>query len=240
MEPITSGTTIERIVRSALLALLVDAFAVAYLWDGYVGYARENGEELARLLGVSANAVSPAYRELTPARGRIIAELVAGGAMLSTVAPALREPTIRHGGDDYYLGPAGWLQLGRDGTRITSAAWNDGKRKESDQLWQRRIGYLLALFGVVVTIHLGRVLATRMTLSDDGLWVRGTPLIPWEAITDLRADPSGRSGRAELAYSFSGRTKVLRLDEYVYKSLPAILGAIRERKGFSNKPRSEA
>jgi len=97
-----------------------------------------------------------------------------------------------------------------------------------DQRWQRRIGYLLALFGVVVTVHLGRVLATRATLSDAGLRVRGTPLIPWEAITDVRADASARSGRVELAYSSGGRTKVLRLDEYVHKALPAIVAAIRE------------
>ena len=33
METITSGTTTERLVRTVLLALLVDVFAVAYLWD---------------------------------------------------------------------------------------------------------------------------------------------------------------------------------------------------------------
>ena len=39
MQPISSGTTTERIARSTLLVVLVNGFAVAFLWDGYVGYA---------------------------------------------------------------------------------------------------------------------------------------------------------------------------------------------------------
>jgi len=233
MQTITSGTTTERIVRTVLLILLVVLFAAAYIWDGYVGYARQNGAELARVLGVDPATIPPAYSELTRTRGTVIAGLLAGGGTLSAVAPALGAPTIRHGRDDYYLGPAGWLRIGRDGTRITAATWTDGKRTESDQQWQRWIGYTLGLLGVILILQLLRVLNTRATLSDAGLQVRGKELIPWEAIVDLRADTSGRRGRVELAYSLDRRAGLIRLDAYVYKDLPAIVAAICQRKGFT-------
>ena len=38
MEPIHSGTTLERILRTGLLTLLVLGSAGYFLWDGYVAY----------------------------------------------------------------------------------------------------------------------------------------------------------------------------------------------------------
>ena len=44
MEPIHSGTTWERIIRTALLTFLVLGYAAYSLWDGYVAYPSVNVE----------------------------------------------------------------------------------------------------------------------------------------------------------------------------------------------------
>ncbi len=240
MEMIISGTTTERIVRATLLAVLVVVSAVAFLWDGYVGYARDNGEELARLLGVDPAIVPPGNHELTQALGREIAEETRPGTPLTAAIAELGDPTLVHGEDAYYLGPCGWLHLARDGERVVSAAWIDGKRSESDQQWQRWIGYALAVLGIIATANLLRVLATRAMLSDDGLLLRGRRLIRWDDITDLRTDLSDKDGRTELTFSVGGEPRVLRLNDYVYKTLPSLVDAIRERKQFGKDAQSES
>ena len=232
METITSGTTTERILRALLLALLVDLFAVAYLWDGYVGYARENGEELARLLGVEPDAVPAGLSELTRERGTALADQTKPGTEFAAVTSELGEPTVVHGDDAYYLGPAGWLHIAKSRDRVTSASWTYGKRTESDQQWQRWIGYVLALAGLVATANLARVLRTRATLTDAGLSLGGRRRVSWDDITGINTDPSSKDFRAELTISTGGKPSVLTLNAYVYKHLPAIVAAIRKRKGF--------
>ncbi len=53
MNNISSGSSAGRVIRAILLAVLVDGFAGAYLWDGYVGYARDNARALTGSLGLS-------------------------------------------------------------------------------------------------------------------------------------------------------------------------------------------
>ena len=240
METIISGTTTERIVRAALLAVFVNVSAVAFLWDGYVGYAHDNGEELARLLGVDPSVVPEANRELTRERGRTIAEEAKPGTDFVAATSTLGEPTLMHGNGAYYVGPGGWLHVARDGQRVVSAAWIDGKRSESDQQWQRWIGYFLAVLGHIATANLMRVLRARAILSDDGLLLRGRRLIRWDDITDLRTDPSDKDGQVELTFSDGGKPRVLRLNDYVYKALPSIADAIRERKQLGNDAPSQS
>jgi len=246
MQNIVSGTSTERVVRTLLLMLLIDGFTVAYLWDGYVGYERKNANELVRLLGLPSDAAPSINSTLTAIEGQRIAGASKAGDELSAVTAALGKPNLEHGGDAYFLGPGGWLKvtaadlpLSRAasnhsaGSRIASAAWTNGPKTESDQQWQRWIGYALAVGGLIVAVRLTLVLATRLTLSDDGLW-RGKQLIPFDAITAVRADPAGRLGCVEIEYSLEGRLQPIAFDRYVYKRLPEIVAAICERRGFSN------
>jgi hypothetical protein len=234
MQSIVSGPSTERVVRTLLLILLIDGFTIAYLWDGYVGYARRNANELVRLLGFPADAAPPINSSLTAGEAQRIAQTIKAGDELSAVTAVLGRPSLEHGGDAYFLGPGGWLKVQLTGSRIASAAWTSGPKTESDQQWQRWIGYALAVGGLIVAIRLALVLTTRLTLSDDGLWIRGRRLVPFDAITALRADPAGRSGCVEIEYSLDGRLQRVGLDRYVYKRLPEIVAAICERKGFSN------
>ena len=232
MPTITSGTTTERIVRNALVMLLVDGFTVAYVWDGYVGYARQNAAELARVVGMGTASSLASNPRMTTAEGRRIAAETQPGAKLDDITSALGAPTVTKDEEVYFLGPGGWLRLRLEKGAIVSAVWTDGKRSESDQKWQRGIGFVLAIVGVVLTVQLARVVSTRATLSDAGLQVSGRPLIPFEAMTGLRVPGGGKGGRVELEYSLDGRRGVIHLDEYVFREAPAIAAAIRERKAF--------
>ena len=234
MQVITSGTSTERAVRAILLMVLVGCFTVAYLWDGYVGYARKNATELVRLLGLPTEAAPPTHAQLSAAEGRRLAQQARSGEELSVITSVLGKPGLEHGGDAYFLGPGGWLKVQLAGNRIASVFWTDGPKTEPDQQWQRWIGYALAVGGLAVGVHLALVLGTRLTLSEGGLKIRGRPLIPFDAITALRSGPSVPAGCVEVEYSLEGRSQRLRLDRYVYKRLSEIATEICERKGFPN------
>jgi hypothetical protein len=234
MQVIISGTSTERAVRTILLMALVDCFTVAYLWDGYVGYARKNANEFVRLLGLPTEAAPPMHAQLTTAEGRRLAQQARSGDELSVITSVLGKPGLEHGGDAYFLGAGGWLKAKLAGGRIASVAWTDGPKTESDQQWQRWIGYALAVGGLIAAVRLALVLTTRLSLTDDGLWIGPRRLIPFDAITALPADPAGRLGCVELQYTRLGRLTRVRLDRYVYKRLPEITAKICERKGFPN------
>ena len=234
MQSIVSGTSTERVVRTLLLMLLIDGFTVAYLWDGYVGYTRQNANEFVRLLGLPSNATPSINSTLKASEAQRIAQVIKAGDDLSAVTAVLGKPSLEQGGDAYFLGPGGWLKVQLTGNRIANVTWTNGPKTESDQQWQRWIGYSLAVVGLIFAVRLALILTTRLTLSDDGLWMRGQRLIPFDAITALRADPAGRSGCVELEYSRLGRLNRLRLDAYAYKELPRMVAAICERKGFVN------
>ena len=237
MQTIVSGTSLERIVRTVLLMVLIDGFAVAYLWDGYFGYAKENERELSRLLGLSSDtSLCCANPILTANEGRRIAQAAKVGDELSTVTFVLGGPNFHLYRDVYFLGPGGWLKVEIEllEGRIENVAWTDGPKTESDQQWQRRIGYALAVGGLIAAVRLALALTTRLTLTDDGLWIGPQRLIPFDAITALPPDPAGRLGCVELQYTRLGRLTRVRLDRYVYKRLPEIVTQICQRKGFPN------
>ena len=234
MQPIRSGTTTERIVRTTLLVVLTNGFAIAFLWDGYVGYARENAEQLVGSLGLKPDPFPAITPELTSVEARRFVQEVSPGTNAAAVKALLGEPTLDHGDDIYYLGPGGNLRIRLDRGRVTGVKWVDGIHPESELAHQRWIGYGLGALGVLFILHFIRVVTTCVTLTNEGLKIRGRPLIPFAAMDALQADRSGRSGRVELEYSLAGRRGLLRLDQYVVKHLPAIVAAICERKDFTN------
>jgi hypothetical protein len=231
MTPITSITSIERIARSLLLSLLVDVFAVMYLYDGFVGYQQKNAVQLATLLGLPAAAAPAPNPELSAERGRKLAETVRAGEPLDKLSAELGAPGIRQADAAYFLGAGGWLKVEIDQDRMRSVKWFDGPHTQSDQSIQRLIGYILVVVGFVATLNLGRVIATRALLTDAGLQVTGRPLVPFDSMTALRAFSSA-AGVNDLDYSLNGQSATLRLDPYLYKNAAAISKAIADRKGF--------
>ena len=233
MTPITSITSTERIVRSLLLSLLVDVFAVMYLYDGYVGYPQKNAVQFASLFGRSAAEAPAPNPQITAERGRRLAESLRPGETLDKLSAELGPPTVRQDDAAYFLGPGGWLKVELDRDHVRAAKWFDGPYTESDQSIQRLIGYILVVVGFAATLNLGRVIATRAQLTEAGLQVTGRPLVPFESMTALRSSSSA-AGVSELDYTHNDQSATLRLDPYLYKNAAAISQAIGDRKGFSD------
>ncbi len=232
MHPIISRTTTERIVRATLAALLINGFAIAFLWDGYVGYARKNMDQLVRSLGLDPDPWPVIDYKLTAAAGDQLARELREGTPAEKVEAQLGKPDLSHGDDLYYLGPGGHLLLHLDHASVKSVEWIDGIHPETELAWQRWIGYALAVFGIATALQFLRVVTIRVSLTVDGLKVRGAQRIPFNAITGLRADTSGKGRGVKIEYSVEGRTGSVKLDDYVVKNLSAIVAAICEQTGF--------
>jgi hypothetical protein len=231
MTTITSRTSTERIVRSLLLSLLVDVFAIYFLYDGYVGYPQKNAVQFASLFGKSVAEAPAPNSQVTAERGRRITESMRAGEPLEKVTAEFGPPAVRQADAAYFLGPGGWLKVDVEGDRVRAAKWFDAPHTESDQSIQRILGWILVAVGFAATLNLARVLATRAQLTDAGLQVTGRSLVPFESMTALRHSTSA-AGVSELDYSHNGQSSTLRLDPYLYKEASNIARAIAERKGF--------
>lgn len=234
MHPIISRTTTERIVRATLAALLINGFAIAFLWDGYVGYARKNVEQLVVSLGLDLHPLPVIDKNFTAMAGDQLARELREGLSSEEVETRLGAAALSHGDDLYYLGPGGHLRIHLDHARVESAEWIDGIHAETDLAWQRWIGYALAVFGMASAVQFLRVVTIRVSLTGEGLKVRGGQRIPFSAMTKLLADRSGKGRGVKLEYSVDGRMGSVKLDDYDVKKLPEIVAAICEQTGFSD------
>jgi hypothetical protein len=234
MEPIVSGTTTEKIVRAALLAALVSAFAIAFLWDGYVDYARENVRELARSLGLDPDQSISINDRLTASEAQRLIQEVGRGVAYVTAEDVLGRPSLDAQDQVYYVGPGGHIRLHIDRGRVSDIEWITGVHSETDQMAQRWLGHLLGIIGLVLIFRVFRILTMRISLTDAGLKVRGRPVIPFASMTALRAEPSGKIGLIDLEYELDGRKEVLRLDDYAVKEYEAILAAICEHASLAD------
>jgi hypothetical protein len=231
MNPINSGTSTERIIRSLLLCVLVDVFAMYFLYDGYVGYPRKNAEQLTKLIGLPPEQAPVPNDTVTAERGRALAETVRAGGDLGTLSGELGPPGLRQSDAAFFVGPGGWLKADLRGDMLVSARWYDGPHSEADQSIQRIIGWLLVAGGLAAMLNLIRVIMTRAQLSEAGLQVTGHRPIPFEAMTGLRHSDS--SGVGVLEYTASGQSWTLRLDPYIYRQADEIARVIADRKGFA-------
>lgn len=233
MQPITSGTSRERIIRTALLTLLVTVFAGAFLRDGYGGYARKNAAELAASLGLSGDAPLVINEKLTKAEGLRLASNFTGVGGLAGVRKLLGEPAVERENAVYFVGPGGNLQIEADPGRAGKATWVDGGRSETSQAIQRGVGYLLAVVTIAFAIQLLRVLSARTTLCDAGLKVPGHPLIELDAIQTMRV-VGERGAAVELGYAAGDQTETILLDPYFVGRLEGVVAAISQARGIEN------
>ncbi len=234
MEAISSGTTVGRIVRAGLLLVLLNGFAIAFLWDGYVGYTRHNARELASSLGLPSDPLPVIDPELTAARARGLVEELQVGTVATAVTARLGKPGIEHGGDSYYLGPGGHLLVQYERARVQRVEWVSGRHDETDLVWQRWIGYVLLIVGLCALIHFLHVVTTRVSLTPDGLKVPGRAIIPIDALKGVRADSSGGGLTVAITFEVAGRNRVITLDDYKVKELPALVSAICHESGLAD------
>lgn len=234
MKAISSGTTVGRIVRAGFLMALLNGFAIAFLWDGYVGYTRKNARELASALGLPSDPLPAIDPKLTAARARGFVEELKVGTVATAVTARLGEPGIEHGGDWYYLGPGGHLLVQYERGRVRRVEWVSGRHDETDLAWQRGIGYVLLIVGLCSLIHFLRVVTTRVSLTPDGLKVPGRAIIPIDALKGVRADESGGGLSVTITYEVAGRERMITLDDYKVKDLPVLVSAICHESGLAD------
>ncbi len=233
MPSIESGTTTERIVRTAVLTVLLGAYSAWSLWDGYVTYPRANlVSVLANKLGVEAPDPLPMiHPQLTARVGERIAD---GNAARQVVADLGGEP-LRHDGKVYCFGPSGYLAVVEGDAGTAAFEWAPaGVYSAKDLLWQKTVGFGLAPLALAFVVQLVRVLATRVTLTAAGLAVGRRAPIPFDAMTGLRGDQYARTGCVTLEYTTAGRPHRVKLDAYVVKETRAIIAAVCEAKGFAS------
>ncbi len=153
--------TTEQVVRSALTLALIDGFAFWFLWDGYVGYARENAASLAESLNLDRGRPTVVDEKLTAAEGSRLEQKLTQEMSPDAVEKLLGSPALVHGEDWYYLGPGGNLRVHLERGQVRGAQWTAGKHTETDLAWQRGIGFSLAVLGIAAAVYLVHVLATR-------------------------------------------------------------------------------
>lgn len=229
MTPIVSGTTTERIVRTAFAAVLFSGYSAWLLWDGYVSYPKQNihsalinkiGVEPPDPLPVSDSKITADYFETLPKN-----------ATLDVIKEQFGEPHFKHQQKLYYFGEAGFMtvQVGR--SNVADLRWSEGPRyRQLDLTLQRIFGLGLIPIGLGFLIQLVRVIRTRVELNDQGLLIRGQPLISYDHIRSVtEPDPNSKSSSIELIYDQDGSEKIVKLDPYVVKKLPEIIKIIREK-----------
>lgn len=230
MSAIQSGSTIERITRSALMLVLINGFAIAYLWDGYVGYPRKNAIALAKSLGLEADPEPVINPKLTESQARRLMSASDGETGDLSIGE-LGRPSLEHGGDRYYLGPGGHLRIQADNAKVE---WVNGKHTETDLAWQRGIGFTLLVPGIICLFHFIRVVTARVRVDESGLKAPGAKLIPLSAITAVQRT-GGRSGTAvTVRYANGTRSGSVELDDYRVKAYGEIVAAICGRTGLPN------
>ncbi len=228
METRSFGTTTERFVRAAVFVVLVDVFAIMFLWDGFIGYQSNNAAQLVALLGLSETQAPVVNPRVTRDKGTELAESQGRGLNATTIEEAFGKASLENGDAAYYVGPGGWLSVTHRGGEISQIEWTDGKHTASDQEWQRYIGYALALLSLYASYGFMKIVGTRITITDEGIRVFGRPPVGWDAISGITL---GNSGVVSLDVE-GGES--IQIDEYDYKGVDLIVGTICERKGFAN------
>lgn len=241
MTPIVSPTTTERILRTLGLLALFGVFSGWFFYDGTVGWPAAN-------LAKAVEALDPVPDELpaiTP--GVTAVTTTAWTEDVQTTRPthadlleALgtpgweREKTRDKPREIRYFGPGGVLVLTLDGDLIVAGSYARGKHDDTEIALQTYLATMLAPVVLGFLFQLGRVLTTKVTLDDEGLTVRGKPVVPFDSMTSLDTSRFRKKGFVDLSYTVSGADKTVRLDEYVIRDFRPIIAAICSRGGFEN------
>ena len=240
MEPIRSGTTTERVVRTGILTAVLLIYSAWSFVDAYHRYPRGNLRGLVQNLHPSPD---PQTVEINPNVTRATLQAIEADQPLSEVRARLGEPNEVQGKTSYYFGPGGMGKVISDGAKVGQASWRSGDHDDADLFIQKLIGCLVGFLGLLMVLQLIRVVTTRIELSEAGLKVNsqgglrfgGSPLIPLEAMTALGSQDFKKKGWVEIEYTLSeGTDGVVSLNDYVHKAFREVVTEICGRRNFDN------
>ncbi len=254
MESYRSGTTTERIVRTAILTAVLLVYSAWSFRDGYYKWPVEkNLPIMIQHLPVP----KPADPKLiNPAVTKAALDAIEKGSPIADVDSRLGEPVDRKpdatSDTRYYFGPGGVARVVVRNDKVQLTEWIDqGLKTEFDLRLQKIIGAVTGVLGLLMLLQFIRVLTTRVELTEAGLRVNsqggqrfgGSPLVPLEAMTGLKTVDYDRKGWVEVEYKLpDGRQGSVSLNDYVHRAFPQIVQALCEHHGWQNpiKARREA
>lgn len=250
MEPIRSGTTTERIIRTGILTFVLLGYSAWSFYDGWVGYPRKNIEQLVENLAEVPDILPEIDALVTGDRTRQLHDRIQNRAKRAEppitendVLTTLGTAAVREDGKTYYFGPGGMATVTWLGGAATRVRWWDAPKNESDLFIQIVIGAVIGLGGLILLFQLLRVLNTRVELTDAGLYTNsqggmrfgGSPLVPIDSITALGTEDFKKKGTVEVVYKLdNGIEGSFGLNDYVHKAFAQIIGEICTHRGFEN------
>lgn len=213
---------------------MVIGFAVAYLWDGFRGYPERNRQELIKLLNLDQVAASQLVIDPNLTASEADRRLgIIGRDKLNSVeklTTAFGKPSLVHGGEAYYMGQAGWVKVKTGGGG--AGEWVRAGKSDTDIQLQRWIGIALSVLGVVLAVHMIRVLLFRVAVDSSSLKITGRQPIPLASISAIDAGEFQKTGRIEVRFDGGGMQRSVRLDDYQVMDLKGIVAAICKERGM--------
>lgn len=232
--PIVSGTTRERLIRAAATTFLAVVIGVWFGYDGFVDYPRENWDYI-RSNYLAQPPDSPTTLPVPdPDIGPHTPESLSA-ATLPDLEEQLGPAHFRTEDRALWIG-AGWGALIASldpAGNITALNWDRAKHTATDILWQKILcGFCLAV-GLVLLVHLARLLRFRVSLDEAGLHI-GATSVPWDRMRALDISAFKNKGWVELEYDCEGQPARLRLDSYHIDRFDDIIREICTRRGFTS------
>ena len=175
MEPIRSGTTTERIVRTSILTAVLVLYALWCFKDAYYTYPQKNMERLVENLQTRPDPANypPTDPRVTLAQIQRIRDSIERGKIPqeAELADLLGPPVVREGDTDFYFGPAGAARVVMKDGVVKKIAWLKGEKSDGDLFMQKVMGVAVGALALLMLIQWVRVVTTRAELTEDGLRV---------------------------------------------------------------------
>ena len=241
MEPLVSGSTTERIIRTSLVTFLAAGAAGWCFYDAVRGYPMENLRRAVNDLTpqpeatpamINPKLTTQAAKELSLPPGAFLKDLVARFG-----EPGWRGVNPQGKTEAHFFGPAGQLivTLNPGDGIIPPPRYEEAVfKREMDLTFQKWMGTVIAAIAAVLLVHWARVVFGRARMTAEGVQISGGPLVPFSALTELHAEQYARKGWLDVAYELNGQPGRLRLDDYKIKAFPAMIAEICRQKGWEN------
>lgn len=253
MDRIETGTTNERKVRTLIFVLMLTAFGLYFLYDGFKGYPAKNLEFLRQKLPAAPTKplatnpkITKASLEELKARAQADLKPIPRAELLELLGEPAYEDAAKQ--ELYFIGPAVFCRIQlRDGSlkldypeqwERTVFAEESDKYRESDIEGQKLWAKIVLIAAVIGLIQLIRIVRTKVVVDDEGLLYNGRR-IAWDAMTALDISKYRQKGWVDLEYRDGEETEVLRIDNYKVNAFRDVVSALCARKAFPS-PFAEA
>lgn len=238
MEPITSGSTTERIVRTSLITVLSIGAAAWCFYDAYIHYPMENLEravsDLTPRPEISLDLISPEVNE--DAVKSIDPQMFLKDLTARFGETGWRGKNAKGGNQARFFGTSGQIIVNLNvGDGVIKAIYEQSQyHSQSDLVFQVWMGIVVSVIVLLLVFHWFRVVIVKTTMTDEGIKQTVRPLVPFDAMTEMRAEHYAKKGWLEVDYEMDGRTGTFRLDDYKIKAFPEIIAEVCRRKDWED------